>query len=77
MRFFLVVFALFSALTSFGQIENPVEWNMNATKVSDGEYDLIYKAKIDDGWFVYSQYLESDEGPIPTTLNMMPTAIIN
>jgi thiol:disulfide interchange protein len=67
MRFFLVVFALFSALTSFGQIENPVEWNMNATKVADGEYDLIYKAKIDDGWFVYSQYLESDEGPIPTT----------
>ncbi len=45
---------------------NPVSWSFEAKKVSADAYDLIITAKIEKGWYVYSQYLESDEGPIPT-----------
>ncbi len=44
----------------------PVKWNITSKKVGDNEYDLILKADIEDGWYMYSQYLESDEGPLPT-----------
>ncbi len=53
---------------SFAQQYNPVDWSFEAKAVSGDEYDLIYTAKIDKGWYVYSQYLESDEGPVATTV---------
>ncbi len=52
-----------------GQIKTPVKWSFDKKQVSDNEYDLIFKAKIDDGWHVYSQFLESDEGPVATSFN--------
>jgi len=48
------------------QILTPVSWDMTYKQVNDTEFDLIVTATIDDGWVIYSQYLESDEGPIPT-----------
>lgn len=48
------------------QILTPVKWETSIKKISTDEYHLVYTAKIDDGWAIYSQYLESDEGPIPT-----------
>ena len=47
--------------------QSPVKWSYEAKKVADGTYDLIFTANIADGWYVYSQYLESDDGPIRTT----------
>ena len=49
--------------------EKPVNWTINFNKVSDNEVDLVATAEIADGWYVYSQILESDDGPIPTSLN--------
>ena len=49
------------------QIHNPVKWNTSHEQTADGEFDLIFTATIDDGWSVYSQYLESDDGPVRTT----------
>lgn len=49
------------------QMYNPVSWSFEAKETSAAdEYNLIFTAKIDDGWAVYSQYLESDEGPVAT-----------
>lgn len=53
--------------SSKGGILEPVKWNTTIKKVTDGEYDVIVQAKIDEGWHIYSQYLESDEGPIATS----------
>ena len=50
------------------QIHNPVKWNTSHEQTADGEFDLIFTATIDDGWSVYSQYLESDDGPVRTCL---------
>ena len=48
-------------------ILEPVKWSVEAKKISDSEYDLIFNAKIDKGWYIYSQFLEGDDGPIPTS----------
>ncbi len=54
--------------TAIAQQYDPVKWSFSSKKVSDTEYDLTYTAKIEKGWYVYSQYLESDEGPIATAI---------
>ena len=58
----------FLVQTAFAQQYDPVDWSFEAKAVSGDEYDLIYKAKIDKGWYVYSQYLPSDEGPVATSV---------
>ena len=41
----------------------------NCEKISDTEYLLHFKAIIENGWKIYSQYLESDDGPVRTSFN--------
>ena len=62
-------FFLLSVSFVFGQQLDPVKWSQNVQKISDSEYNLIFTANVDDGWYVYSQYLESDDGPIRTSVN--------
>ncbi|WP_347924169.1 cytochrome c biogenesis protein CcdA [Pontimicrobium sp. SW4] len=50
------------------QILDPVSWEFETKKVSEEEYDIIFKANIDDKWAVYSQFVE-EGGPLPTTFN--------
>ncbi len=59
-------FALLAGSSLFAQL-NPVKWSYEAISVGDSEYELVFTAHITDGWYVYSQYLESDDGPIPTS----------
>jgi len=51
----------------FSQILEPVKWESSVEKISDTEYDLIFEAKIDKGWYIYSQKSLDDFGPVPTT----------
>ncbi len=51
------------------QILNPVKWSFSSKQVSDKEFDLVFTANIQDGWNIYSQYLERNDGPIPTSFN--------
>ena len=62
----ILILILFS-IQSFGQILKPVTWSTSSKQISGDEYELTYTAKIKDGWTIYSQYLESDEGPVATT----------
>ncbi len=55
------------AATAFGQIFDPVKWSFSSKQLSDTEFNLVYTATIDDGWYVYSQYLSSDDGPVKTS----------
>ncbi len=66
---FTLLLSLFLATMSFGQMHNPVAWTVNA-EVSDDVVTLTYTAAIDKGWYVYTQHLESDLGPIPTSINI-------
>jgi thiol:disulfide interchange protein DsbD len=58
---------LFITEVSLAQIENPVHWKFTTKKTAENEYDLVFQASIDKGWHVYSQFLESDNGPIAST----------
>lgn len=46
----------------------PVDWTITFKKVSANEVDLVATARIEKGWYVYSQLLESDLGPIATSI---------
>lgn len=54
-----------SSLGLQAQILDPVKWTFSTEKTGDDTYDLVFKADIEKGWTVYSQYT-SDEGPVPT-----------
>lgn len=66
---FIVILSLFSLSSSMRAQSGPVQWSYEAKKVTESEYDLLFTAEVDKGWFIYSQYLESDEGPIATSFD--------
>ncbi len=51
------------------QILKPVKWSFSWGPINNGETELIFKAKIDQGFHVYSQFLESSDGPVATSFN--------
>lgn len=53
--------------SSFSQIFKPVKWSFSQEKINDKEYYLVFTAKIDKGWTIYSQFT-ADDGPIPTAI---------
>ena len=55
--------------TSYAQILKPVKWTFSVNRINDCEAELIFKAKIDKGFHVYSQFLDRDDGPVATTFN--------
>ncbi len=63
-QFIAFVILLFSIQTVYSQI-NPVKWTADVEKISDIEFNLIYKADIEDHWHLYSQTLP-EGGAIPT-----------
>ncbi len=66
-RIFATLLPLLFFAIAQAQVLDPVKWSFEARHVSGDEFDLIYSAKIDKGWFIYSQYLESDDGPVKTS----------
>ena len=68
LSFILSFFALtfFSSLNA--QIYNPVKWTSSSKQIGDDEYELTWTAKIDAGWYIYSQYIGPDDGPSATLI---------
>lgn len=62
--------------TPSANVDQPVTWVVEFNKVSETEVDLVAKASIAEGWYVYSQTLEGDDGPVPTTINFEGEAVI-
>lgn len=68
----LCTFLVLVALTNnaFAQILKPVKWSFSVNRMNDCEAELIFKAKIDKGFHVYSQFLDKEDGPVATTFNI-------
>ena len=62
-RVFLLFF-VFLSFTLHGQ--EPVSWSNSIEKISENKYKLIFDAKIEKGWYLYSTKKIKD-GPIPTS----------
>jgi|694.fasta_scaffold07825_7 thiol:disulfide interchange protein len=54
--------------------ESHVSWSYSVANIGHEEYDLVLRATADEGWHIYSQKLESNEGPIPTKFTFEPDA---
>lgn len=64
--FYLLLFVVAFSLNAIAQTEdNPVVWEQQVKKLSDTEYELVMKAKILDGWHMYSQFT-SEFGSLPS-----------
>ena len=64
---FSILFVSFATL-SFAQTNKVVSWTFESKKTAPNEYTVKMKATVNDGWYIYSQYLESDDGPIRTEI---------
>ena len=73
MKRFLQIFLFFISLSSFSQILDPVKWEFGSTNISGDEYELIFVAKIDTHWSLYSQFVD-EGGPLPTIFLFEPSA---
>ncbi|MCR9262904.1 MAG: thioredoxin family protein [Flavobacteriaceae bacterium] len=67
MKYFLLVFGfLFANLHIAAQTDaDPALWSYEVNKLSDTEYELVFKGVIMDGWHVYSQYT-AEGGSLPS-----------
>lgn len=72
--FIISMCSAFVSNTLSAQILTPIKWVFEAKKISDTEYDLVATAKIDKGWYTYSQYIGND-GPVPTTFTFQKSPI--
>ncbi len=59
--------------TVYGQ-QNPVEWSFSLGE-SGGTHAVLAEAKVADGWYIYSQFLD-DGGPIPTSFNLQGMELV-
>ena len=53
------------------QILEPVKWEFNTKKVSDCQYELLFKARIDKDWHLYGQKSYGEDGPVPTSFTFL------
>ncbi len=56
-------------LSFIGIAQNPVKWTYTTKDAGNCQVDLIFTGIIDEGWCTYSQFLETDDGPFPTSFS--------
>lgn len=64
-KILIVVILLLRIYTVKAQILNPVKWSYATKRLNDKEAVIFLKATLDNGWHIYSQYVE-DNGPTKT-----------
>ncbi len=47
-------------------VYEPAKWSFKSVNEGEGLYTIEMTCTLDEGWHLYSQYLESDMGPVPT-----------
>ena len=57
----------FCTIAVEAQIQNPVKWDISSQKLAENEYQIVFKAKIDAGWHIFSQYLPKGNYSLPTS----------
>jgi thiol:disulfide interchange protein DsbD len=76
MRSLVSILFLFLSHLAWSQILTPTHWQVTASKteaLAGDEIDLILKATIDEGWYVYSVGFDPDCGPILMGISLQPS----
>lgn len=66
-RLFLVLSIFLFSFTSYAQIITGAQWTFTVDQKNDKEAILVFKAKIKEKFHIYSQFLQSNDGPIATS----------
>ncbi|MDY2587873.1 protein-disulfide reductase DsbD family protein [Winogradskyella aquimaris] len=66
-NFLFSFIVIFFSLNLFAQVLEPVKWEFDIEKISETEFNLVFKANIEKGWYIYSQEQQSEESFAPTT----------
>ncbi len=53
----------------FSQVFDPVSWSYHVENLGNDEYELVFEAKIDETWHLYSVDIEDGGPPIPTSFS--------
>ena len=61
---FTLLISIFLFANTQAQILNPVKWTYSTERISETEYNLVFSAKIDKDWHLYSVY-SPENGPLP------------
>jgi len=64
MRLLLLVFLF--VINSYSA-QNEVQWSASYSKETS---EVLIKAKIEKNWHLYSQYVSTNAGPVPTTIKI-------
>ena len=65
---FITLLLTVFAMTAAAQMQDPVHFSVSQKKVSPTEIEVLFTAKIDAGWHVYSTGMPSD-GPTSATIH--------
>lgn len=62
-----LLLAFLMVLPVWAQFQDPVKFSVTQNALSDSEFEIVFSAKIDAGWHVYSTDIP-DGGPTPATI---------
>ena len=68
-RTFIVIIFFVGCQQLQAQTPDPCHWSFKVEQTQTDEATLIFTAKLDSGWHLYSQHLTGD-GPVPTKFNI-------
>ena len=75
LKFYLVAIAILGQTIGWTQILTPAEWTytVSSTEVKIGdEIEVIFTAKLDPTWYMYSSDQDPEVGPWPTVFEFEP-----
>ena len=64
--YFSIVLISLSSIWQSVVAQSPVSWSFTTEQITSDEYQINFIAKIDEGWYTYSQ-VETEDGPLPTS----------
>ena len=73
-KLLLISASLLLTLSTLAQTPpaRPVKWTFTVRQTGNGEAELVLTAKMENGYHVYSQDINPDVGPIPTSFVFNP-----
>ena len=73
-KLLLISASLLLTLSTLAQTPpaRPVKWTFTVRQTGNGEAELVLTAKMESGYHVYSQDINPDVGPIPTSFVFNP-----
>ena len=72
-RIATALLGLMLSASLWAQQLDPTKWTYTVKETSPTEAELVFTAKIDDGWHLYSQYTD-EAGPLPIVFEFTPAS---